>query len=413
MNNRRTFLKNIGLVSSGFALEPYLNWDSSSIDTNKKINWSRVKKSFPIRKYPFIHLNSGSAGVMPFEVQKAVMQLMEDMNAMPPYEAWNKWQDIRKANLNALAQKLGVSNDEITILRNTTEGLNNIIFGLPLQKGDEFVLAQHDYPFVLNAVKQRAKRDGIVPKIIDIDLTNASDAEIVAAYTQKINKKTKVVLLTHLTHRRGRILPIKKITKKFKAANCKIILDAAHSFAHIPFEFSDFGVDFMATSLHKWMNAPHGTGLLYVKKEEIPNLWALQGSIKNQKDTIAKFECLGTRNFALEIGISAALVFQEKIGWERKYQRLQYLKKYWTTAVKDLEAIRFLTPLDASKSGAIATFNLKNKKGLLSILKKEFGIHAKSVGVPGWKGIRITPNIFTSEKDLDQLINAITEISKR
>ena len=350
---------------------------------------------------------------MPQIVQEATIEYLREMNTIPPYEKWGQWKNLRNQNKTELAEHLQVQADEISIVRNATEALSTIIFGLPLKKGDEIIVAEHDYPHVLLAFKQRKEREGIKIKKLNLNLTTATDTEIVNAYQNALSKDTKLVLLTHITHREGRILPIEKISTAIKSENVEIVLDAAHSFAQILFSIPSLGVDYLTTSLHKWLNAPHGTGLLYVPSDKMSKIYGLHSSEPRHLDSTEKYEYQGTRAFHQEIGISAALKFQDAIGWDRKYKRLQELKHYWTNAVKDVNNIRFGTPLLDQHSCAITSFCFtESKKKALFQLKEKYGIHAKSVNINKQSHIRITPNIFTLEKDLDLLIDAIHQIAK-
>lgn len=401
------------MFSSGVFIDRYIDVDNDyPILDERQFDWAKIKNYFPIKDYPFIHLNSGSAGVMPQQVVKALVRHITEMNSKPPYEAWKDWQEIKAVNKSDLANRLGVQSDELAVLRNTTEGLNNLIFGIPLQAKDEVVAATHDYPFVINALEQRVQRDQVHFTKLDINLTDATDEEIVANYRNAVTEKTKILVLTHITHREGRILPIKAISDALQKYDVKIILDAAHSFAHFQYKLPNLGVDFMATSLHKWLNAPHGTGLLYIKKERIKEIYPLLSADATRTDFMDKFEYLGTRAFHQEIGITAALMFQKFVGEQRKEERLQHLKQYWTDQVKNLDRVYFCTPLNPQQSCAIASFKMDGVHNLLGKLKKDYKIHAKSVGTDKGAFIRITPNIFTLERDLDVLVDAIHQIHK-
>lgn len=404
----------MGLIGGSLGLSSFLPEEDYLIRfrKNDKIDWKKVKDYFPIAKNKTLHLNSGSAGVIPTPVKKKLFECIDMMNEMPPYEAWEKWETVRTNNKENIAQHLNVSPQEIAIVRNATEALNNIIFGYPLQKRDELLAAEHDYPHALSALQQRAKRDQLTLNTIQIDLLNSTDEEIVQQYVNAVTDHTRLVLLTHITHREGQILPISKITKALKEKNIKVLLDAAHSYGQINHDIPTLGVDFYATSLHKWQNAPHGTGVLYIRSNQIKRVYSLQSSTPELEDRIDKFEYLGTRAFHQEVGVGAAILFNELIGIEKKQARLNDLKNYWMDAIRSIDGVQFGT--DPKRSCAIASFGFSNisSSKAIKLFHKKHDIHLKTVAINRKGYIRVSPNIFTLEKDLDRFIKAVHTISK-
>jgi len=406
MKNRRKFLVQFASVLSTL---PLLSAKDMTSNLDKADLWKKVRRQFPISKYKLIQLNNGSAGVMPNPVMKILIEYIKELNSMPPYEAWKKWEAQKQLNKKNLAKLINAEAEEISIMRNTTEALDNIIFGLDLDKKDEVILARHDYPFVWNAFRQRVKRDHIRIKEVAIKLPYSTDDEIVDAYEKAINSRTKILMLTYITHRQGHIMPVQRIVEVAHKKGVKVILDAAHAYGQIVHDVKQLGCDFYATSLHKWLAAPHGTGLLYIKKDLIGDINPLLSSDEHVADKMTKFEYLGTRAFHQEIGIGAALAFQESIGLERKQQRLHFLKKYWTDQIKDLPRVGLLTDTNSLRSCATASFYIEegNIQKILDILESDYKIHAKIVGTPNRSSIRISPNIFNTTKELDLLVKAI------
>jgi selenocysteine lyase/cysteine desulfurase len=189
-----------------------------------------------------------------------------------------------------LAELCGCSPEEIAINRNSTEGLNTVIFGLNLKAGDEIVLTKQDYPNMINAWKQREKRDGIKLVWLDLPLPMYNDDDIVRMYTSAFTSKTKVVHVTHLINWTGQILPVKRIAQVAHQQGIEVIADGAHSLAHFDFNVPDLDCDYFASSLHKWLSAPFGSGLLYIRKDKIKNVWALLSSTEPDGPDIRKFE---------------------------------------------------------------------------------------------------------------------------
>ena len=374
--------------------------------------WGWVRSQFSLSTN-LINLNNGGVSPQPKVVQDAHIHNYQFCNEGPSYYMWRVLDQGREALRSKLADLGGVSAEEIAINRNSTEGLNSIIFGMDLKPGDEVVVSTFDYPNMKNAWSQREKRDKIKLVWINIPQPLPSDAEIVALYEKAITPRTKVVHITHLINWTGNIVPVKAIADVAHKKGCEVIVDAAHSFAHIDFKFEDTGADYLATSLHKWLCAPFGSGLMYIKKDKISKIWPLLSAQEPTSGDIRKFENLGTRSFASEIAIGAAVDFHHLIGIQRKEARLRYLKEYWTNQVKDLPKVKFYSNLDPAHSCAISNIGIEGWKAqqIEARLYEKHKIHTVSIVHEQVNGIRVTPSIYTSTRDLDQLVKGITAIA--
>jgi selenocysteine lyase/cysteine desulfurase len=375
--------------------------------------WSWVKESFTVSPN-VINLNNGGVSPQPKVVQDAHIRYYQYCNEAPSYYMWRILDQGREGLRNKLAETCGVSAEEIAINRNSTEGLNTIIFGLNLKAGDEIVLSKYDYPNMMNAWKQREKRDGIKLVWIDIPQPIEDDKAIVKLYEDAITSKTKIVHITHMINWTGQIVPSKAIATMARNKGCEVIVDAAHSFAQVDFKFEDTGADYLATSLHKWMCAPFGSGVLYIKKDKIKNVWALLSSGEPEGADIRKFETLGTRSFAAEMAIGAAVDFHNVIGGKRKEARLRYLKNYWAEKVQDLPGLKLYTSLKPQYSCALCNVGFTGWKPeqIENKLFDKYKIHTVSIAYEKVNGIRVTPSIYTTTKELDVLVKGLTEISK-
>jgi len=327
---------------------------------------------------------------------------------------WQILDQGREPLREKLAGLAGCDKEEVAINRNATEGLNTVIFGLNLKAGDEVVLTKQDYPNMINAWKQREKRDGIKLIWVDLQLPMENENEIAACYTKAFTSKTKVVMVTHLINWCGQIMPVRKIADAAHAMGIEVIADGAHTFAHFDFKIPDLGCDYFATSLHKWLSAPFGSGMLYIKKEKIKNVWALLSNNEPDGIDIRKFESLGTRSFASEMAIGAAVDFHEVIGSKRKEARLRQLKDHWVNQVKDLPQVSFNQPKSKHLSCAIASIAIEGKKPeeVAGELFSKYKIHTVAINWENIHGVRVTPNVYTSLKDLDKLAEAIRKIAR-
>jgi selenocysteine lyase/cysteine desulfurase len=223
-----------------------------------------------------------------------------------------------------------------------------------------------------------------------------------------------VVHITHIINWNGQILPAKQIANAAHEKGIEVLIDGAHSFAHINFAVPDLGGDYFGTSLHKWLSASIGTGMLYVKKDKIGKLYPLFAAPDAKSGDIRKFENLGTRPFFIEQAISKAIEFYDMIGAQRKEQRLLYLKNYWMNKVKDVANVKLGTSMKAGFGCAIGLVSIAGRKPaeLDSFLFNNYKVHTVGIEWENISGIRVTPNVYTSTKNLDVLIEGIEKFAK-
>ena len=370
--------------------------------------WSWIRESFTVSPN-IINLNNGGVAPQPKVVQDAHIRYYQYCNEAPSYYMWQILDQGREPLRQKLADVCGASPEEVAINRNATEGLNTVIFGLNLKAGDEIVLTKQDYHNMINAWKQREKRDGVKLVWLDLPLPMENDEDIVKMFAAAFTTKTKICHITHLINWSGQILPIKRIAEEAHKRNIEVIADGAHTLAHFDFKVPELGCDYFASSLHKWMSAPFGSGLLWIRKEKIRNVWALLSNNEPDGPDIRKFESLGTRSFASEMAIGAAVDFHQVIGAKRKEERLRFLKDYWVRQVKTLPGVSFNQPDAPHQSCAIASIAIKNKKPeeVSGELFNKHKIHAVAINWENIHGVRVTPNVYTNRKDLDKLVSAV------
>jgi len=419
MGSRRKFLEGLtrsagslaflSLANPSFAEEAYLKMAKyGSASPGDEDFWGWIRESYTMSPN-IINFNNGGVAPQPKVVQDAMIRYYQYCNEAPSYYMWQILDQGREPLRLKLAELCGCSPEEIAINRNSTEGLNTVIFGLNLKAGDEIVLTKQDYPNMINAWKQREKRDGIKLVWLDLPLPMYNDDDIVRMYTSAFTSKTKVVHVTHLINWTGQILPVKRIAKVAHQQGIEVIADGAHSLAHFEFNVPDLDCDYFASSLHKWLSAPFGSGLLYVRKDKIKNVWALLSSTEPDGPDIRKFESLGTRSFASEMAIGTSVDFHNIIGSKRKEERLRYLKTYWVDQVKGLPGVSFNQPDTITQSCAIASIAIKNKKPEeISVeLFNKYKIHTVAINWENIHGVRVAPNVYTNTRELDKLVTAI------
>lgn len=420
MQSRRRFLTKLTMASSLMAAKPYGLMGRSfpepldaSLDLTKDEDfWHQIKMAYTVSP-AIVNLNNGGVSPSPRVVQDAVDRYNKLSNETPSYYMWRILDKGREAIRSRLGLIAGCDPGEIAINRNASEALETAIFGIRLKAGDEVVLTKQDYPNMINAWKQREHRDGIVLKWISMDLPIEDEDEIAEQYINAFTDRTKVVHITHVINWVGQVIPAAKIATAAKARGIDVVVDGAHSFAHLVYNIPDLNADYYGTSLHKWLCAPIGTGMLWVRKEKIKSLYPLFGAPDPESEDIRKFESLGTRSFPIEQGIGQAIDFHQMLGAERKFRRLHYLKNYWMERTADVRGIHFNTSMDPRFGGAIGSFSLEGKEigKITGELLNKYQIHTTGINWENIHGVRVSPNVYTVTTDLDRFIEAVKKIA--
>lgn len=375
--------------------------------------WWQIQQAYTVSPQ-IINLNNGGVSPSPMVVQNAVDRYNKLANEAPSYYMWRIMDQGREPLRENLAKYAGVSPEEIAINRNATEAIDTVIMGLPLQRGDEIVMTRYDYPNMLHAWRQRELRDGLKINYVELDLP-AEDADlIVKKYVEQMTSRTKIVHITHIMNWNGQVIPAKRIADEAHKRGIEVLIDGAHSFAHLEYKIPDLGGDYYGTSLHKWLSAPIGSGMLWVKKEKISKIFPLIPNDKPNSDNIRKFENLGTRPFMIEQAIGQALNFQLAIGNARKEARLRFLKDYWAKEASKMPKIKMNTSLKPEFSGALAHFSVEGLEAgkMEGELFAKFKIHTSPTKWEKLDGVRVTPHVYTSLRDLDRLLEGINHLTK-
>ncbi len=426
LNDRRSFLKMAALAGAFstntlFRQAHAAEWepayravsglDAGQVAQNEDF-WGVIQRGYSVSTQ-IINLNNGGVSPSPIVVQQAVERYNQLSNEGPSYYMWQILDQGREPLRQKLAHLAGTPADEIAINRNATEALNTIIFGLPLKAGDEVVGSKQDYPNMMSAYRQRAERDGIVYKQISFDFPIEDNDAIVKAYEQAMTPRTKLVHVTHMVNWVGQLMPVQQIADMAHARGAEVIVDGAHSFGLIDFKIPDLHCDYFGTSLHKFLSAPIGSGMMWVKADKIEKIWPLTCAGNPHSSDIRKFEVLGTRSFPIEQGIGEAINFHEAIGSSRKQERIFYLKNYWATRVRTIPGVKLHTSLDPKFSCAICGVSIDGMtpNALMTTLFDRYKIHTVGIDYENIHCIRVTPHVYTTIADLDKFTSAIGEIA--
>src|SRR6476469_9461935 len=376
--------------------------------------WSVIQNSFTVTR-GIVNLNNGGVSPSPRIVTEALVRYIWQQEDATAYTMWQILEPQSETIRTGLAEIFGCDREEIAITRNASESLEILLMGLDFKPGDEILTTTQDYGRMLTTLRQRERREGLVLKLVQIPIPPKNLSEITSAFEKGITPKTKLILISHQINLTGQITPVKAVCDMARARGIETIVDGAHSFAQFAFTQKDLGCDYFGTSLHKWIYAPKGTGLLYVKRDKIEKVWPLMAAESKQSGDIRKFEEVGTHSAAPRLAIGEAMLFHNGIGARRKEARLRYLSRYWMNQLKDVPKIRFNTSFDAQQSCAIANVHIDgtNPEAVTKYLFDKHLIFAVPIVHDEFQGIRITPNVYTTLGELDRFCEQMEQIARK
>jgi isopenicillin-N epimerase len=376
--------------------------------------WSEIARAFEVDR-TLINLNNGGCSPAPAHVLDRMIRDIRFSNEIPVYQMWTVLEPRIESCRRELAAEFGCDPEEMAITRNASESLENLISGIELKPGDEVVYTTQNYPRMITSWEQRARREGIVVKPIQFAVPPPSSAEVVDAFRKAITPRTRVFEITHITNLTGQILPVRDIVRLGREHNIETFVDGAHAFAQFPFKRDDLECDYYATSLHKWLFAPIGTGFLYVRKNKQKSIWPLMAAPPAMDENIRKFEEIGTHPAANHNAIAAAIAFNRGIGADRKAARLRLLRDRWARRLSAADPrVKILTPLNDTDSCGIALIHVDgiDTEKLQAYLWDKHRIMTTPIVHKEFNGLRITPSVYTTLDELDTFSARMEQILK-
>ena len=404
------------LSSPFLSYKDYNGFSPTDISTRRNLNdddlWKTIRNDYLLKK-EYVNLENGYYCFIPQPTLNKHIDHIKKINLEGSFYMRNHRDKDNRATANRLSKLVNCESDELVITRNTTESLDLIISGFPWKKNDEAIFASQDYGSMQEMFKLIAKRKGIKNKIISIPNHPKNDQEIVSLYEKQITKKTKLIMVSHMINITGQILPVKKICEMAHSYNIDVLVDGAHCVGHIDVNIKDLDCDYYGSSLHKWLSAPLGTGLLFVKKDKISKIEPLFAGHIHERDSVLRLNHIGTNPVHSDLAINDAIDYLESIGSEKKENRLRYIQRYWSNKLRNKKNIIINTPEEISRSCGIANIGVRNLKSsnLSEILFKKYGIFTVPIDYANVVGCRITPNIYTNEEELNYFVDSILKIA--
>jgi isopenicillin-N epimerase len=376
--------------------------------------WTEIQRAFVVDR-SIINLNNGGVSPSPAAVQEVQRRYQEYSNAAPAYTMWQVLEPQRETVREKVARFFGCDPAEIALTRNTSEGLEACQFGFDLKPGDEVLTSNQDYPRMITTFKQRERREGIVLKQISLPTPAEDPAQVVRLFAAAITEKTRLILASHMIFLTGQVLPVRELVAMGRRRNLPVLVDGAHSFAHLAFTQPDLDCDYFATSLHKWLFAPHGTGMLFVRRDKIRGLWPLMAAPPEMDEDIRKFEEIGTHPAAPYLATAEALSFTVGIGPQRKEARLRYLRDRWATRVVRTKGVRLHTSLKPGLSCGLALVEVEgvDSGALADYLWNRHRIIVAAIKHNEFQGIRVAPSVYTAPGDIDRFSEVLEAVATK
>ena len=431
MVSRREFLRSSGLVGSAVlttgsagleaivAAGAKVAGQTPADVARDELYWGQIQQAFPLDRN-VINLNSGNHCSHPTVVANAVKRYLDMQNQAPVYYQ-NLMRSTAETIRRGLANEFGCDPEELAVTRNASESLQILQNGIDLQAGDEVITTDQDYPRMLTTWDQRMRRDKIKVTRVQFPVPTTFD-DLYGRIERAITPQTKVLHFCHITNLTGQLFPVQRICRMARARAVTTIVDGAHAGAQFPFKLHELECDGYGVSLHKWLLAPHGTGILFVRRDQIAKFWPLQAAPARSDTDIRKFEEIGTAPLALRAGISDALAFHRAIGGERKAARLHYLTMRWGDRLRQHPRIQIHSSMKPGETWGLATVGIQGLEAskIYAHLWDRYRIITAAISsgqLPGpqfpYQGVRVTPNIYTTIDEIDTFAGAMEELLRQ
>jgi isopenicillin-N epimerase len=393
--NRRTVLKT------------FLAVPSELLAKDPEAYWAKIREEqFLLPKWR-AYLNNGSLGVAPRPVVQAVNDYME-RGASLTEDEYPRWgYETLEPQREQFAGFIGCKKNELAIMHSATEAMSTIAAGLDLKAGDEVLITDQEHPSGRGCWYMRQARQGIKVREVTINLPPKSPEQLIDAVVSAIRTETRVLSFSGILTTTGLIMPVREICDAARRKGVITVVDGAHMLGQIPVRISDLNCDYFAASPHKWMFAAPGSGLLYVREENLGKLWPsiVTGNWDDTKLGAARYMMVGTNNRAVVEGAVAGLKFLQTIGPENVYKRIHDLASDVHRRAAALPYLELLTPPDDRMYGGLVTFKFRDKdpKPFRDLCRK------RRIWLYGGDMLRVSTHIHTRRRDLDALFGAMRE----
>jgi selenocysteine lyase/cysteine desulfurase len=360
-----------------------------------------------------MYLNHASIGTVPRAVHVAHARYLEICESNPHDHIWGDvWEEPREAVRSKAAALIGCGADDVALTHNTTEGFNTLAHGLPLGPGDEVLFSSLNHGGASAPWQHHSQSRGYAVRRFDfpiVDVPSLSDSDVVRLHTDAIRDSTRVLVLPHVDNIVGLRHPVREIVRAARDRGVEFIaVDIAQSLGMTDVDVADWDVDFMAASPHKWVQAPKGTGLLYMKpkhREIVRPLWVTAGQAP--QGTIRVYEDYGTRDSPGVLAFGDALDFQRRLGAAGRVERYSAIWQRMRDAVESSPRLRWLSPTNRALSSSVYLIEFTGRRSadVLTAMRESDGVVFRAFRTQGIDGGRISPNVATTDTEIGRFLD--------
>ena len=376
--------------------------------------WDGIRRHF-LFEDGLVMMNNGTVGPLPKPVFNTLMRYFK-VQATNPYDVYNFLPTFKEETRAKMAAFIQTSPGEVVLTHNTTEGINFVVAGLDMKEGDEVILSNMEHPGSIYPWKLKEKRYGIVIKEIPLGVPTKSVDEVVGAIAAAVTPRTKIVNIGHTVYVTGLISPLKEISKMAHEKGLLVLADSAHGIGMLDLNMKEMGIDFFASSPYKWMGAPTGIGLLYVRKEAQDKIWPtiVTGGWDQYTDA-RKFECHGQDADPLIFALGEAMDFQNAIGRKRIERRIKTLASYLKQALHEIPGTKIHTPDDPYLSGGLTAFSVEgvDPARIVDYVREKYNLVVRTIGSKdaGTYGVRVSTHYYITTRDINNLVEGVRTLA--
>jgi selenocysteine lyase/cysteine desulfurase len=385
-------------------------------DSPDGVYWEELRNFYAFENR-FIMMNNGTCGPMPKPVFHALMKAFQTQMSNP-YDVYSYLPTFTEAVRSKLAAFIHADPDEVALVSNTTEGINLIVNGLDMKEEDEVLVTSLEHPGHINPWRLKEKRAGIKIRQVDMPVFPKSVDQIVSAFAAAVTPRTRMISISHTVFITGLIMPIKELSQLAHDKGLLILADSAHGIGMLDLDMKQAGVDFFMSSPYKWLGAPTGIGLLYVRKDALEKVWpTIVSSGWDSNKTAGKLDPRGQRADALLFGLDEALNFNNRIGRRRIEKRIKVLSGYLKRELQKIPGLKLHTPVDAYLSAGLNAFSVEgvDPARLVNYLREKYNLVIRTTGnrEAGTYGVRVSTPIYTSFQEADMVIEGVRHLASR
>ena len=361
------------------------------------------------------YLNHASIGCIAKSVQDAHVEYLKLCETNPWLHMWSDaWKQPVEDTREAAAKLMGCDADQMAITHNTTEAFNLFANGLPLEAGDEILCSNLCHSGAYLPFKFRADWGQFKMRRFDFPMQNISDMtvdKVVSIHEQQIRPETRVLLIPHLDNTLGIRHPIKQLSEMARSKGVEFVgVDAAQTPGMIPMRCKESTADMIATSGHKWIGGPKGTGLAFLSdklQQKLKPMWMTWGQ-NSWQDSVRKFEDYGTRNLPEVLTLHDAIDFLKRISIDKRVSRLRELREFAKRLVTKTETLSWESPNEWEVGGSLFSIRTQRPVGQLAkdLFEKQ-GMVFRPFSNMGLNNVRLSPNVFTQESEIAAVVEAL------